>query len=133
MEPGQYIILGLTSWGQSMSITGDFFTALDYNLTVPANTPGISYLGHIDATVRARKEGEFRATLKLPTQEQRITGSFTGTFDVATTDAWETDREKFKTKFPSLKEAQVTKAVLPPFNRERVQRWWDTNGFAELP
>ncbi len=133
MEPGEYVIMGLTSWGQAMIMTGDFFTPLGIHLTVPASTPGIRYLGHIDAVVRARKDNEFRACTTLPTHEQRLTGAYNGTFDVAITDQWDTDSVKYKTKFPALKDAKVTKAILPPFDRDRIQRWWDKNVFNELP
>lgn len=133
IEPGNYVIMGLDSWGQAMIMTGEYFTPLGIHLTVPANAPGIRYLGHIEAVVRAHKEGEFRACSTLPTQEQRLTGAFSGTFDVAITDQWEIDSVKFGNKFPTLKNAKVQKAVIPPFNREYIQRWWDKNLFNELP
>jgi len=133
MEPGQYVIMGLESWGQAMIMSGDFFTPLGNRLTVPANNPGIRYLGHIDAVLRARKGDEFRACSTLPTQEQRLTGAYNGTFDVVITDQWETDSVKFQTKFPALKDAKVTKFLIPPYNRETIQRWWDKNLFNEMP
>lgn len=131
IEPGEYTLLGLNSYGQSMLITGVFFTPLDLRLKV-AN-PGVFYLGHIDATVRERKGEEFRAGSYLPSQEQKLTGASSGTFDVAITDQWDTDSTKFLNKFPALKGIKVQSAILPAFNRESIQRWWEKSAFVELP
>jgi hypothetical protein len=128
IAPGDYTILGLTSVGQSMFTCGDFFTPLKMHLAPSA--PGVYYLGHIDATVRERKEGEFRAGGNLlPTQEQRIIGAFGGTFDVEISDQWETDAAKFQTKFPALNGISIQKTILPPFSRSQIQQWWDNSGF----
>ncbi|MBK9990478.1 MAG: hypothetical protein IPP19_07040 [Verrucomicrobia bacterium] len=132
IEPGEYSILGLESFGQSMLITGSFFTPLGARLIV-SKTPGVYYLGHIDATVRARKGEEFPAGGYLPRQEQRLTGASTGSFDVAISDHWETDGAKFLNKFPALKDLNVQKAVLSPYSRESIQRWWDKNTFTQRP
>jgi len=133
IEPGDYIIMGLNSYGQSMMINGEFFTPIGTRLRVSAATPGICYLGHVEAIVRERKGDEFRAGPYLPMQEQKLTGASGGTFDIAITDQWETDSVKFQNKFPALKTATVQKAVLPPFNPDRIQRWWAKNVFNELP
>ncbi len=131
LEPGEYSILGLNSFGQSMLMTGEFFTPLDLHLNVAH--AGVFYLGHIEATVRERKGEEFRAGSYLPSQEQKLTGASSGSFDVVIADQWNTDGTNFLYKFPALKGINIQKAILPAFNRESVQRWWDKNNFVELP
>jgi hypothetical protein len=131
IEPGDYTILGLNSYGQSMLITGEFFTPLDMRLKV--TSAGVFYLGHIDATVRERKGEEFRAGSYLPSQEQKLTGASSGTFDVVIADQWDTDSANFLYKFPALKGINIQKAILPAFNRESIQRWWERSAFVELP
>ena len=118
IEPGAYTILGLDCVGQSMSINGEFFAPIE--TTIRPSTPGVYYLGHVEATVRERKNDEFRASGKIPVQEQRLVGAYGGTFDIDITNRWETDSEKFLTKFPALKGIAIHQAVLPPFNRARV-------------
>lgn len=128
LEPGDYILLGLDSLGQSMFTQGSFFTPLWMSLK--PTEAGVSYLGHIDAVVRKRLEGEFGAGgYSLPVQEQREIGAFGGTFDVVVSDKWETDAPKFLEKVPALKGVTVAKAILPEFNRKGIQQWWDTNTF----
>jgi hypothetical protein len=131
LEPGEYTILGLNSVGQSMFITSPFFTPIVARISV--REPGFFYLGHINANIRERKGDEFHAGGILPTQEQRLTGGFGGTFDVDITDQWATDQGKYQTLFPALARASVQKNTLPPFNRGRVQAWWELNNFKEVP
>lgn len=131
LEPGEYSILGLNSVGQSMFITSPFFTPIQGRVSVRA--PGIFYLGHIEATIRERKDDEFHAGGVLPTQEQRLVGGFGGTFDVVIADQWAEDQGKFQNRFPALAQANVQKAVLSPFNRNAAQAWWVLNNFMQVP
>ena len=131
LEPGDYLILGLNSIGQSIFTNGVFFTPLEARLM--PSTPGIYYLGHIEATVRERKPNEFRAGPIFPLQEQGLTGASSGTFEVEISDRWETDNAKFQTKFPALSGANVKKTVLPAFERAQIQQWWDKNAFNDVP
>ncbi|MFT3783854.1 MAG: hypothetical protein QM790_17730 [Nibricoccus sp.] len=131
LEPGEYSLLGLNSLGESMFISSPFFTPVQGRIS--ASKPGIYYLGHIEVNIRERKGDEFHAGGILPTQEQRLTGGFGGTFDVEITDQWATDEEKFQTRFPALTKATVQKSVLSPFNRARAQAWWMLNNFTEVP
>lgn len=131
IEPGIYTLLGLSCLGQSMYTNGTFYVPIQARLS--PSTPGIFYLGHIEANVRERKKGEFRAGPLLPTQEQSVTGASGGTFDVEITDQWDADSAKFEAKFPALKGIKAQKEVLPPFNRERIQQWWEKDAFNDLP
>ena len=131
LDPGVYTFLGLSCLGQSMYVNGGFFVPIQASIL--PSTPGVFYLGHIDATVRERKKNEFRAGPLLPVQDQSVTGASGGTFEVEISDQWTTDSVKFENKFPALKGVNAQKDVLPPFNRARIQEWWDTNAFNDLP
>jgi len=132
LEPGTYTLVGLNCLGQSMTINADFFVPIAAKLKTA--TPGVFYLGHIEATVRERKGDEFRAGGPgLPTQEQRLTGAWGGTFDVVITDGWTTDAAKYGAKFPSIAKMNVQKDLLPAFERGRIQAWWEKNAFNDVP
>ena len=132
LEPGTYTLVGLNCLGQSMTINADFFVPIAARLKTA--TPGVYYLGHIEATVRERKGDEFRAGgAVLPTQEQRLTGAWGGTFDVVITDQWATDGAKFGAKFPAIAKMAVQKDLLPAFERGRIQAWWEKNAFNDVP
>lgn len=131
LEPGEYRILGLTSIGQSMFITSPYFTPLLSSISV--REPGFFYLGHIEGVIRERKGDEFHAGGILPTQEQRLTGGFGGTWDVMITNQWAEDQGKYQTRFPAIAQASVQPTVLAPYNRNAAQAWWDFNNFQEIP
>lgn len=123
LEQGDYILRGLSSMSSSFPIHGFFFTPLHEKFTV--GKPGVFYLGHIDATVRERKENEFKAGGTLPLIDQAISGGSSGTFDIAVTDQWQEDESLFRSTFPQLATAEITPAILPPFDRAYAQKWWE--------
>jgi hypothetical protein len=132
LEPGTYTLVGLNCLGQSLMMNADFFVPIAARLKTPA--AGAFYLGHIEATVRERKGDEFRACgARLPTQEQRLTGAWGGTFDVVITDEWTADAAKFGAKFPAIATMNVQKDLLPAFERGRIQAWWEKNAFNDVP
>lgn len=125
LEPGEYVLRGLTSQSTGFLIMGSFFTPIHEDLAV--GEPGVYYLGHIDATVRERQGEEFKAGSTVPLLDQSVVGASGGTFDVTISDQWDKDRQAFLTDFPALKNVEVKKAILPEFNRERAQKWWEDN------
>jgi hypothetical protein len=131
LEPGEYTILGINSMGQSMLLTGTYFVPIDDR--VVSSNSGIHYLGHVEATLRKRNGDEFHAGGLFPIQDQNTVGAFSGTFDVEISDRWETDSANFLAKFPALSGANVKKDIMSPFNRARVQQWWEKNAFNEVP
>jgi len=94
---------------------------------VNATTPGVYYLGHVDATVRERTGNEFKAGAPIPLIDQAVAGASSGTFDVAITDRWTQDESLFKNKYPALKKATINKSVLPAFDRDAAQKWWEAH------
>lgn len=81
LEPGEYVIRGLTRLGRAFPINGFFFAPVHAELT--SAEPGVFYLGHIEATVRECKDNEFKAGPSIPLLlDQAIAGASGGTFDI---------------------------------------------------
>lgn len=126
LENGDYVIRGLTGYSGVFPVRGAFFAPLHSDLV--SKSGGIFYLGHVAATVRERKEGEFRAGAPIPLIDQAITGFSGGTFDIVVTDRWDKeDAALFKSRFPVLRNANVQKAILPSFDRAKAQQWWEAH------
>lgn len=125
LESGDYVIRGLTGFSGVFPIRGMFFAPLHADLNSVG--PGVIYLGHVAATVRERKEGEFKAGPSIPLIDQAVTGFAGGTFDIEISDQLETDEPMFKEKFPALRNVSIQKAVLPGFDRAKAQQWWEAH------
>lgn len=125
LEQGQYVVRSITGMVQSFPIIAGFSAPLHTDLTV--STPGVYYLGHVDATVRERTGNEFKAGPSLPLIDQAVAGASGGTFDIAISDRWARDEAEFKRRFPVLKSATINKAVLPAFDRPKAQAFWEAN------
>lgn len=125
LEPGSYELRGLTSLASSFPINGFFFVPL--HSTLESKEPGVFYLGHVSATVRERQGNEFKAGPAIPLIDQAIAGASGGTFDVEITDQFASDEALFRSKFPALATAKITKAILPSFDRKKAQQWWESH------
>jgi hypothetical protein len=125
LEPGEYVIRGVTCLNQQFPIAATFFAPLHEKLVVTA--PGIYYLGHVDAIVRERVGKEFKAGPTVPLIDQGVAGASGGTFDIAISDRWDQDTAQFQNAFPAIKVEKVQKAILPPFDRAVAQKWWEDN------
>lgn len=125
LDPGQYEILGMTSNTRSFPIIAYFFTPLHSQLAV--NGTGVYYLGHVTATIRERQGNEFKAGPTLPLIDQAAAGASGGTFDVVVSDQFDEDEALFRSKFPALAGVTIQKAILPAFDREKAQQWWETH------
>lgn len=125
LEPGEYLIRGMNSFGRSFPINGFYFSPLHSKLT--SVEPGVFYLGHVEATVRERKGEEFKAGPSIPLIDQAIAGASTGTFDIEISDQWEKDGAQFLAKFPVLRGVDIQKRILPVFDRAMAQKWWEEN------
>lgn len=123
LEPGSYNILGLGCVKNAFPVSGSFFVPIHAVLDV--DIPGIYYLGHINATVRKREGDEFKAGSTIPLIDQATVGASGGTFDVEIVDLWGKDGELYRSRFKALEGVEITKMVLPPFDRARAQKWWE--------
>jgi hypothetical protein len=125
LEPGRYEIRGLTSLSGLFPIRAFFFAPL--HASFESNSPGVFYLGHVSATVRERQGSEFKAGPSIPLIDQAMAGASGGTFDIDISDRLAMDEAKFRSKFPALKDVEIKKFILPPFDRAFAQKWWEAN------
>jgi len=125
LGPGTYVIRGITCVNNSFLVHAVFFAPLHERLVVTG--PGVYYLGHIDATVRERAGGEFRAGPPAPLIDQALAGASGGTFDVTISDRWEIDRARFGMAFAVLRGVGARQAILPPFDRRAAQAFWEAH------
>jgi len=123
LEAGNYIIRGMYSSARRFPIQASFFIPVHGKVSSLAS--GVYYLGHINATVRERVGDEFKAGSSIPLINQAIAGASGGTFDIEIVDRWEKDESLFLSKFSVLEGVDIKKMILPPFNREVAQKWWE--------
>lgn len=118
-------VVGMNALASSFPFNGFYFVPL--NATLDDDAPGVYYLGAVKATIRERKDNEFRAGPVIPLIDQAVTGASTGTFDITIADQYEKDLQLFKTAFPVLSGAEVTKKLLSPWDRSKAQLAWEKN------
>lgn len=123
MPPGDHVLMGFSTLSRKFPFNG--FGLAPLLAPLPAEKNGIVYIGHINATVRERQGNEFRAGPVIPLLDQSVTGFSGGTFDISIEDRWARDEETFRARFPGLKDVEIKKVILPPFDRAKVQRWWE--------
>lgn len=123
LENGEYVISGMGSSKFAGLIYTNYYTPL--NLNLKSTGTGVFYVGHVDATIRERKENEFRAGPMIPLLDQAVGGASGGTFDVVVSDKWDSDKQRFTSKFPVLNSVEVKKNILPAFDRVKVQKSLD--------
>ncbi|NOT15837.1 MAG: hypothetical protein HOP21_09760 [Methylotenera sp.] len=125
LEPGEYTLHTILGNANAFPFNGFFNVPLLLKVTVPQNS--IIYLGKIDAILRPRKENEFRAGSVIPLIDQSVTGVSSGTFDISVIDSFDEDISEFKSKFPVLARKEIKKNILPTWEREKAQAWWQGN------
>jgi hypothetical protein len=125
LAPGTYVIRGIVGGSGVFPVHGMFFLPLHYDIDVK---PGaLEYLGHIDATVVERKDGELRAGSMIPLIDQAVTGFSTGTWTVAVSDSSEHDLDEFKTAFPALAHLPIENDLLPAWDKQKATVWWEAH------
>lgn len=125
LENGAYVLRGMTGHALSFPINGFYMAPVHAEINITA--PGVYYMGHIDAVIRERQGNEFKAGGSLPLIDQALAGASTGTFDITITDQWTTDEKAFKAEFPVLNGIDIKKVILPAFDRQRAQTYWEKN------
>lgn len=125
LQNGDYVIRGLSCMSTGFLVIGSFFAPLHAELQVKG--PGVFYLGHVNAVVRAREGDEFKAGPSIPLVDQAVIGASGGTFDIDIEDQWEIDGPAFRSKFSALADVEVQKALLAPFDRKKAQQWWESH------
>lgn len=126
LEPGHYELISIFGNANAFPFNGFFRLPLLMDIDVPANS--VTYIGRVNAVLRPRTGNEFRAGSVIPLIDQAATGVSGSTFDVVTADASQDDLPEFVTKFPVLSQTEIQKSLLPAFNRDKAQIWWETDG-----
>jgi hypothetical protein len=122
LVPGSYEFVALTSSSGIFPIRGMFITPMATK--IDSTGAGVYYLGHVAATVRERRGSEFKAGPTLPLIDQAVVGASGGSFDVEISDQLSTDEPSFRARFPALAGVEIKRAILPPFDRAKAQKWW---------
>jgi hypothetical protein len=128
LPPGDYVVRGLQGGGKTFPVIGSAFIPIHADLRVVRQ--GVYYLGHVFANTRERAETEFPAGPALPLVNQEMTGFARATFDVTIQDQSDVDIPALAEWFPALKGLRIEKLVLPPFDRNRAQKYWEANGMS---
>jgi len=124
--PGPKQLVVLTGTAKQFPIAGNF--TIPVSVSLPATEPGVYYLGHMTATLRAKQsEDEFPAGPPFPLIDQSVTGIAGSTFDVQFDDRYDEDMKDFVANFPPIAQAQVQKLPLPSFDVAQAKAWWVEN------
>lgn len=123
LAPGHYRIDGISGVANAFPFIGQFFIPVLAEFDVRPQS--VSYLGHIEAIMRERREGEFRAGSTIPLIDQAATGMISHTWDVAIENRYDADMATFRERIPALVELSVQSEPLPAWDRAAAQRLWD--------
>ena len=117
LESDTYNIDGLYTTYRIPTLTSGFgYTKLNLKTEIKPNS--ISYLGHLDITLREKKNNaEISAGSDTPFIDQSIAGFSSGTFDVVVEDKFDEDMKSFISEYPALKKVKVEKSILPQWIR----------------
>lgn len=138
LESGEYETPVLDGWGGYGFFADPFVVPI--HADVKFSGTGMFYLGHVAATMRERKAGEFRAGRPgfvwglggLMMEAASGFGSNGGTFDVEFTDQSEQDIAGFKNRCGALRGADIRISILPTFDRAKAQRRWEADPISRL-
>jgi hypothetical protein len=125
LPPGKYVVRGITAQSGIFPFHGMCYTPLNYDIEVKPNS--IVYLGHVDAAVVERKDGELRAGPVIPLIDQAATGFSGGTWTVDVADRFDQDMGDFRKVFPVLEKADVQDEVLPAWDKKKATDWWQAH------
>ncbi len=123
LKPGKYVIRGIAGTKASFPVMGTFYMPL--HCEFEAKKGQVSDLGKVIAKIRERQGYEFRAGPVTPLIDQAVTGFSGGTFDIQVVASNDTDTRWMKSLFPALRTVDVVPATLPPFDRQKAQKWWE--------
>ena len=117
LESGTYNIDGLYTTYRIPTLTfGIGFAKLNLKTEIKPNS--VSYLGHLDITLREKTgSAEISAGKSIPFIDQYIAGFSSGTFDVVVEDKFDEDMKSFISEYPALQKVKVEKSILPQWIR----------------
>jgi hypothetical protein len=129
LAPGNYHFEGISGIAAAFPFVGQFFIPIVADFEVKPGS--VSYLGHLAAVMRTRREGEFRAGSVIPLIDQSATGMISHSWDVVIDDQSSGDVAKFREHVPALAGLDVGIELLPPWDRTAAQRRWDGQADAD--
>lgn len=120
LKPGKYNFSQI--WGNykiPMLMNATCVVPINSQIEVKPNS--IVYVGHIDATIRERKnDTEDRAGGLIPLIDQSLSGFSSGTFDVVISDKYEEDIKAYAAEYPAVGKINVEKAIMPLWVRPEL-------------
>ena len=129
LEPGTYYLRSIAVVYSSLLTDAGGYTPLNLKIDIKQNT--ISYLGHIDFTLRKKKtESEKTAgreqvnvglVVRTELKDKSIVGFSTGTVDIFIEDKYDEDMKLFISEYPALQNVKVDKSILPQWIRPENQ------------
>jgi hypothetical protein len=129
LSPGSYHFEGISGIAAAFPFVGQFFIPVVTDFEVKPDS--VSYIGHLAAVMRTRREGEFRAGSVIPLIDQSATGMISHSWDVVIDDQSNVDMAKFREHVPALAGMDIGIEPLPPWNRVAAQRRWDGQADAD--
>lgn|SRR5574337_22719 len=123
LDPGSYKLATIGGDANAFPVHGFFNIPIFSDISVPANM--IGYVGRINAVLRPRKDGEFRAGPPFPLIDQAVTGISNGTFDISIENQYDDDVTEFKQVFPVLHDAKIEKLPVPKFDLNTALEFWE--------
>jgi hypothetical protein len=120
LKPGKYNFSQI--WGNyKIPMLMNAMCAVPLNTQIEIKPNSVVYLGHIDATIRERKNDvEERAGSVIPLLDQALAGFSSGTFDVVIKDKFEEDIKAYTAEYPALNKVKVEKAIMPQWGRPEL-------------
>ena len=131
LDPGHYVVRGASCMYRSLFLMAQCMMPVHGDIEVKGGS--VTYIGRASGIMRERQGDEFRAGPVIPLVDQNVTGFAGSTFDITISDQSQKDIAAYQDIFPALKEANIEINILPPFDHERAQLWWDSNGNKEKP
>lgn len=112
IEPGDHLF----RWLNATIYVPLLFSAhcpiyLNMKLDPKPNT--VVYLGHLEALIRPKKDGEESNLPLVPLIDQALAGFSTGRLDATVTDNFDNDMNLFYSQFPGLRNVAIEKMILP--------------------
>jgi hypothetical protein len=123
LSEGRHRIDGVSGVANAFPFVGRFYIPVLAEFEVAPNS--VTYLGHLGATLRERREGEFRAGPVIPLIDQAATGMIGHAWDVEITNRYDADMAVFRERIPALGDLSVLNEGLPAWDRKAAQRLWD--------
>ena len=123
LSPRRYHFEGISGIAAAFPFVGNFFIPVVSDFEVKPDS--VSYLGHLKAVMRTRREGEFRAGSVIPLIDQAASGMISHSWDIVIDDQSTSDLASFRKHVPALESLEVHVEPLPPWDRAAAQRRWD--------